>query len=359
MSMIRSSQGASWLPEDFGSALDIVVQAKSVAANASTVFSTSREKVGFPLWVADPSVAWYSELSQLSLTDGSTSEVVVTPTKTAGFTVLSNELVADSDPSVAAQVAQGLANQIAQAIDTAYFSNTTSNGPNGLLSLAATTVDSGSSVTNLDPFIAARYKAELNGAKLTHFLVNPSVAQTISQLKTASGYNTSLLSFVDDGVQIAGIPVITSIHVDAATTAWGVDASQQRYVLRQGTSVETFPYIDHDGTYVRAISRIGFGFLNPAGVIRIAGNASVTITVLGSPTGGTYTVLVNGNATSSIAYNATAATVKAAIVAADSGLTASDVTVTGSGPYSVTAPATLTHGTDSLTGGTTPTTTVA
>jgi hypothetical protein len=147
-----------------------------------------------------------------------------------------------------------------------HFANTTTKGPNGLLSLAATTVDSGSSLANLDAFIAARYKAEING---------------------------------------------------------------------------------------------GFGFLNPAGVIRIAGDTSVTITVLGSPTGGTYTVLVNGNATGSIAYNATAATVKAAIVAADSGLNASNVTVTGSGPYSVTGPFTLSHGTDALTGGTSPSTTVA
>jgi len=240
-----------------------------------------------------------------------------------------------------------------------HFANTTTKGPNGLLSLAATTVDSGSSLANLDAFIAARYKAEINGASLTHFLVNPSVAQTISQLKTASGYNTNLVSFVDDGVQIAGIPVITSIHVDASTVAWGIDSTQQRYVLRQGTTVETFPYIDHDGLYIRAISRVGFGFLNPAGVIRIAGDTSVTITVLGSPTGGTYTLLVNGNATGSIAYNATAATVKAAIVAADSGLNASNVTVTGSGPYSVTGPFTLSHGTDALTGGTSPSTTVA
>jgi hypothetical protein len=159
------------------------------------------------------------------------------------------------------------------------------------------------------------------------------------------------VSFVDDGVQIAGIPVITSIHVDVSTTAWGIDSTQQRYVLRQGTTVETFPYIDHDGIYIRAISRVGFGFLNPAGVIRIAGDASVTITVLGSPTGGTYTLLVNGVAT--------AAAVKSAIVAADSGLNASNVTVAGSGPYRVTGPFTLSHGTDSLTGGTSPSTAVA
>src|ERR1700730_2789894 len=130
--MVRSGQGASWLPEQFGDMLDTVVQSKAVAAQASALFATNREKVGFPLWVADPAVAWYNELDQLSLTDGSTSEVVVTPSKTAGFTVLSNELVEDSDPAIAQQVAQALANQIAEAIDTAFFGNTTTKGPSGL-----------------------------------------------------------------------------------------------------------------------------------------------------------------------------------------------------------------------------------
>jgi len=274
MSMVRSAQGASWLPEDFGDMLDTVVQAKSVAAQAATVFPTNREKVGFPLWVSDPAVGWYNELDQLTLTDGDTDEVVVTPSKTAGFTVLSNELVDDSDPAIADQVAQALANQIAEAIDTAFFADTTSKGPNGLLSLTTQVVDPGASVTNLDAFIAARYSAEAHAARLTHWLVSPTVAQTLSQLKIGSGYNQSLLQFVDDGVQIAGIPVITSTHVDADTVAWGVDRSQLRYVLRRGTTVERFPYVDHDGQYIRAISRIGFGFLNPAGVVRLYHDAS-------------------------------------------------------------------------------------
>jgi hypothetical protein len=77
------------------------------------------------------------------------------------------------------------------------------------------------------------------------------------------------LQFVKDGLQIAGVPVLTSIHVDAGTVAWGIDTSQQRYVLRSGTTVEEFPSFTNDGVWVRGISRVGFGFLNPAGVIRL------------------------------------------------------------------------------------------
>lgn len=276
MSMVRSGQAAAWLPEDFGSLLDLVVQEKSVAAQVSTIFGTEREKVNFPLWVSDPAVGWYNELDEISLTDGDTDEVVVVPSKTAGLTLLSNELAEDSDPAIADQTAEALANQIAGAIDTAFFAATTAKGPDGLLSLVDEDdaalyqeVDPGASLSNLDPFISARYAAEKNSANLTHWLVTPDTAEALSKLKTATGSNQSLLQFVDDGITVAGLPVVTSTHVDASTTAWGVDKRQLRYVLRRGTTVERFPSVTNDGLYVRAKSRIGQGFLNPAGVVRI------------------------------------------------------------------------------------------
>jgi len=268
--MTDATSAAAWLPQDYGDLLDTVVQEKSIASKAATLFTTTRQTVRFPLWTADPAVGWYSELDTIAIADGSTNEVVVTPSKTAGIDLLSNELVGDSDPAIALQVAQGLANQIAGALDTAFFGNTTAKGPNGLQSLTTAVVDPGASITNLDAFVAARYAAEAHAANLTHWLLPPAVAQTLSQLKIGSGYNQSLLQFVDDGVQIAGIPALTSTHVvGTGISAWGVDASQIRFVQRQGTTVELFDSPQNDAKWVRAVSRVGFGFLNPAGIVAL------------------------------------------------------------------------------------------
>jgi hypothetical protein len=70
-----------------------------------------------------------------------------------------------------------------------------------------------------------------------------------------------------------------------------------------------------------------------------AGTAVVT---LGTQSSGTFTLTWNGFTTSALAYNATAATVKTALVAFDDGYSASNWTVTGSagGPYTVTMPTT-------------------
>jgi hypothetical protein len=84
-----------------------------------------------------------------------------------------------------------------------------------------------------------------------------------------------------------------------------------------------------------------------------------TLTVSGTPTGGSYTLIVNGYATAPIAYNANAAAIDAALDALV-GVTGVTVTATGSGPFTLTfSSAVGLTATSALTGGTSPTATVA
>ena len=91
MSMTNTTTGSglvttagAFTPEDFGGLVDLAVKAKSVAARTATVFGTDRDKVTFPKWVSDPSVAWYKELATIATSDGATGEVSVDIYKTAG-----------------------------------------------------------------------------------------------------------------------------------------------------------------------------------------------------------------------------------------------------------------------------------
>jgi hypothetical protein len=97
-------------------------------------------------------------------------------------------------------------------------------------------------------------------------------------------------------------------------------------------------------------------------------NEVQTVTVTGAPTGGTFTLTWSGQTTAAIAYNATAAAVQSALEAL-SNIAPGDVIVTGAagGPYTVTFVG-VNAGTDvaqmtasgaGLTGGTTPSVTVA
>ncbi|WP_239651203.1 phage major capsid protein [Mycobacterium sp. UM_Kg27] len=354
MSTTRADLAAAWLPEDYGDLVNLAVQAKSIAANAATFLATNRAKLSVPVWKSDPGTGWYSELDVIAEADGEADEVTVIPTKTAGLTLVGNESVGDTDPAIADRIGQALANQIARSVDQAFFANTTAKGPNGLLSLSYSVVGTGGSLTNLDAFVSARYKALAHGSTLTAWVVSPETAETLSKLKIATGSNQPLLTFVDDGIQVCGLPVLVSDQVDSGTVAWGIPRDHVLFVQRTGTAVEQFHNVAQDGRWIRATSRIGFAFVNEPGVVRIV-NGPITYTLsFGGATGGNATVGLNGLGPSvTIAHNANAAAVKSAIVGIDDGIVADDVTVTGSaGEFTVSVPGVLTVDGSALTGGT-------
>jgi len=358
MSMTNNTSGAgltttsaAFTPEDFGNLVDMAVKAKSIAAKVATAFSTDRDRVTFPKWVADPGVGFYGELDEIQVEDGDTAEVSSPVYKTAGISRLSNELRDDSNPAVADLLGRGLSNQIARSVDAAFFANTTAKGFSGLLSIDYSVV--GTSLTNLDGFVAARFAAEAAGSQLSAWIVRPAVAEALSKLKTNStDSNESLIAFVEDGITVVGLPVLISDQVDADTIAWGIPAEHVVFVTRQGTRVERFPDVQHDGTFVRAVARHTVVFLNEPGVVRLM-ESPVTYTVnVGSASAGTFTLSLNGKTSATIAYNASTATVKSTIVAIDDGVSADDVTVTGSaGDYTITVPGTLTADFSGLTDG--------
>lgn len=268
MTMLHSNTADAFTPEDYGQLVDLAVKAQSVAARTATVVGTDRHTINFSVWKADPEVAWYSENDTIAEDDGDTGEVSVTPSKTAGIAPLSNEIICDSTPNVARLAGNGLANQIVRAADAAYLGNTTPKGPSGLLSIDYTSVDTGSGLTNLDAFVEARFAAEAADSKLTSWIVSPETAKALSQLKIASGSNQTLIQFVEDGLTIAGLPVVRSNQVDTDTLFWGIPREHVMFVMREGTRVEQFPNVHQDGVWLRAVSRLGFGFINEAGVVR-------------------------------------------------------------------------------------------
>ena len=273
MAVLNSNLAQAWTPEDYGKLIDVVVAAKSIAFQAATVVQTTSETSRFTKQTADPAVAWYAETTTIALTDPTLDEVVVTPKKVAGRTQISNEAAADTNPAVAEQTGKTLARSIAKGVDTAFFANTTTNGPSGLLSLAGVNVvDTGaiSALTTLDAFHEAKFAALADGAELTHFILAADVALALSKAKQGTALNTGLLDTVGDGITLAGVKVLVSADV-AAGNVWGVDSSQILAVQRAGTTVvkSTEAAFAEDAVQVRATARVGFGFANPAGIVRL------------------------------------------------------------------------------------------
>jgi hypothetical protein len=70
--------------------------------------------------------------------------------------------------------------------------------------------------------MAARYPAKAGGSDLTSWIMAPAQAEALNKLKVASGSNQALIQFVEDGITVAGLPVIVSDQVDADTKFWGI-----------------------------------------------------------------------------------------------------------------------------------------
>ncbi|MFG1872145.1 hypothetical protein [Micromonospora arborensis] len=150
----------------------------------------------------------------------------------------------------------------------------------------------------------------------------------------------------------------------------GTDVTQGMTLHLPSFNANThFPkgFIPSGVVVARITSGVGAGLYGP-----YAGSASETqtVTITGGPTGGTWTLTSNGETTAGIAFNATADAVRAALAALPS-VNATDVAVSGGpgpgtpyvvafrGQFAGQNVAQLTASGASLTGGSTPSVTVA
>ena len=156
--------------------------------------------------------------------------------------------------------------------------------------------------------------------------------------------------------------------VDAGYDFTGIAADPRlKPVLMLSTDTQGRPiWVDNPQQGVNAGSLIGVPAYYNRGVsgrYQRAQSRVQVVSLTGSPTGGTFTLTGNNTVTGTIAYNANAATFQTAVRTL--GGEFANATVSGTGPWTVTlsagavGPSPLALGTNSLTGGTSPSVTVA
>lgn len=256
---------------------DLVIQpliAAAVATRVSSVVLTASHKTRFPVVVSDPSTAWTAEGAEIAVSDADLDEVIVEPDKLAGLTIVTNELVADSNDEALDVVGDGLVRDLQVKLDAAFFGDTSVNGPDGIESLEDVQLVEYGSLTNLDPFADALSLAEVVGAQITSFVGNPVDTLALSKLKVQTGNNQPLLG-VDPAKPtqrtVYGVPLIGSPACTEGTF-WAIPRRKVFVVIREDASVvvDSSPYFSSDRTAVRCTLRVGLAFPHQAAVIRIA-----------------------------------------------------------------------------------------
>jgi HK97 family phage major capsid protein len=273
--LLTSTPGASGvLPPDFGALVVQPTLAASIFAQVATLAMTAGRDYRIPLVTADPTARWVAEGDEIAPSDPTLDELLVTPRKVAGLTIISRELADDSTPEAAQVVGDGLARDIARRLDQAAFAGLPAPAPAGLATLSGvqTYVNAGA-FGNLDFAAQAISKAETVGATVTAFVTSPATALALATVKQAAGSNAPLLGTDATSAtsrQILGVPLYVSQFVPP-DTLYALDASRVWLVVRDDTTVEAdrSVFFTSDRVAVKATMRAAFGFVHPQSVVRV------------------------------------------------------------------------------------------
>ncbi len=287
MAITTLSSSGLLAPEEVGPLIIQPLRLRSVALRVSTVIETTRPSLRFPIVDTDAAASWLAEGDDIDETDPDIGEETVTPVKVGALVKISNELIADSaeNAQAAGVVGDGLVRQFARTIDKAFFTSTTSLGPNGLESIGYQTVNVGGDFVDFDPFLDAISLVERVGSVVTSFAASFQTVLALSLLKrfqpTADVVsNEPLLSQTPGDVanpvqrSIFGVPLYSAPEGTIEDgVVWAIAADKVFTVMRSDISIVANPYFyfGSDSTGVRGTMRLGYGFPHAAAVVKIVG----------------------------------------------------------------------------------------
>jgi HK97 family phage major capsid protein len=222
--------------------------------------------------------------------DPTISENIAAPHKLAALTIVSNELIADSNPSVIDLLTDNLSKSMALTLDLGFFEGTgSSSQPTGLKNVSGITLQSAGTTgatPTLDLNATAVYQLATDNAEATAIVMHPRSWAQIAKLKT--GISGDLTYLVNSDAQagtrpaLFGVPVYLSGQLSITETQGSSSVASSVYVYeadqviafrREATEIKVNPYrlFNSDRSEIRAISRWDIQVPNPKSVVRIVG----------------------------------------------------------------------------------------
>lgn len=290
-----TTNGGAFTPTDFGSYFFDRLSAQAVALRSGiTVVRTDRDSLTVPRLTADASSAWTSEAGTITATDPTADQITATPRKLAALTQISNEALADSNPSLLQVVSDGLTRSIALKFDLGVYEGSGSapeiRGLKNVAGIGSVSMGTnGATPTNLDPIAdSIGTLLQANSYAQPVVVMHPRTWQTLSKIKEVSGSTKPILqNSAGSGSQglareLYGAPVLLSSQLSITETQgtstdcssiYVYDPSQVVAVIRQDVRVEldSSRLFNSDQSEIRAVMRADLVVPNPAAVVRVVG----------------------------------------------------------------------------------------
>lgn len=275
----RTNDTVALTPDDHGDIWYAPLRQASVALQVGTEIRTSGATYRTPVVLADPTADWGTEGAEITSSDPTVTEVSTRPERLAGLTVVSRELLDDSNGQAEAIVTSGLIADVARRIDEAAFGAPSSaNAPDGLRDASNVQNVATDDWDNLDPFSEAQSLTETTGRRITGWVANPATALALSTLKESTGSNRNLLqpdATAPTGRAVLGVPMFVSEYVED-DVVWGIPIGAFHVVLRTPAelSISTDAYFSSYSVGIRVVQRVGMVVPHEPAIVKITAAAS-------------------------------------------------------------------------------------
>jgi HK97 family phage major capsid protein len=201
----------------------------------------------FPKVTAASTAYFVSEAATITDSQPTFGQLTLHPKKVAALTVLSTEVMEDSNPSIMDTVLKRLAEDIALKVDYEIYNGTTSTGGfNGLRDTTAdtaiSTVAVGGDITT-DKISDAIEKLQTQNIEPTDLIIHPKLLNKLRKLKTSTTSNEPLLNLVTFGSEplanglvgkIWGINVIVTTQLPVNLTGGTCTTATEAILLARG-----------------------------------------------------------------------------------------------------------------------------
>ncbi|WP_062526053.1 phage major capsid protein [Demequina rhizosphaerae] len=224
-------------------------------------------QIRVPYVSADPTTAFVAEGADITASDPTLDEVLVSSNKIAVLTKVSNE--SNRYDTAAELIADSMARAVMVKANGALLTSAAS--PTGLLSTSGI-VDGGTLGTDLDIIVDAITSIEANGGEASHITIDPASWGLINKIKAGTDSNTPLIGAPADQTErrLFGLPVV----VTASMTAGNILVSDKREIVSAVgplyLAASPDVYFASDSVARRVTWRIGWNVVRPNRLAKIA-----------------------------------------------------------------------------------------
>jgi HK97 family phage major capsid protein len=241
-----------------------------VLASGATRIDTIYRQVHVPRVKTDGQAGWFSQLETINAGDPTGDELLLTPKKVAAITTLSQEVVADSQPSVIDAVGTAMTRAVALKADAGILTGAGGKEPTGIYGQAGAHVVSPK--ITIDSLIEAAGQVVSVGGQARCAYLNPADHTLLMLEKDSMGRPLLTQDYSGPGSStVYGLVLFVSPAI-ASGTALVVDPQQVVVAVRQDAEVAVSSDVmfTSDASVARVIARVDAGLNDPRGVVSIA-----------------------------------------------------------------------------------------